>query len=337
MIPCTVNGLPLRFIFDTGASDVMLSLTEAIFMLKNDYISESDFTGTERYQVANGEIEEGYTLLLRRIEIGGEFLTNVKASIIMKADAPLLLGQSALSQLGAFHFDYAQNVLTIGGGGAISTGSMFLPAYDSTVERITFPSGAIYVGQILDGKRHGQGTMTYPDGEKYVGQHKSGKSHGQGTSTWANGEKYTGDYVNDMFHGQGTYVFSDGKRYIGDFENNINHGHGTMTFPNGDKYTGGFMNGMFHGQGTFTYANGNKFVGEYKYDKRSGQGTMTGPDADYIGEWKDGAPHGQGAWYSPGFNYIGGWKDGAMHGQGTLKMANGESHTGKFENGRPVR
>ena len=38
-MPCTINGLPLKFIFDTGASDVSISLTEASFMLKNDFIS----------------------------------------------------------------------------------------------------------------------------------------------------------------------------------------------------------------------------------------------------------------------------------------------------------
>ena len=32
-VPCTINGLPLKFIFDTGASDVTLSSVEANFML----------------------------------------------------------------------------------------------------------------------------------------------------------------------------------------------------------------------------------------------------------------------------------------------------------------
>lgn len=30
IIPCKVNGLQLSFIFDTGASDVTISLTEAL-------------------------------------------------------------------------------------------------------------------------------------------------------------------------------------------------------------------------------------------------------------------------------------------------------------------
>ena len=41
-VPGKVNGLSMKFIFDTGASNVCLSLTEALFMLKNGYIKEAD-------------------------------------------------------------------------------------------------------------------------------------------------------------------------------------------------------------------------------------------------------------------------------------------------------
>ena len=41
-IPCEVNGLKLKLIFDTGASDVSISLVEAMFMLKNGYLTEDD-------------------------------------------------------------------------------------------------------------------------------------------------------------------------------------------------------------------------------------------------------------------------------------------------------
>lgn len=54
IIPCKVNGLNLNFIFDTGASDVSLSLTEASFMLKNGYLDSNDIIGTSDYLDANG-------------------------------------------------------------------------------------------------------------------------------------------------------------------------------------------------------------------------------------------------------------------------------------------
>lgn len=114
-VPCKVNGLQLKFILDTGSSNVSLSLSEAIFMLKNGYLSETDFTGTEKYRIANGEIHEGYTLNLREIEVGGRILYNIKASIVQTMDAPLLLGQSALGQLGKFQIDYESNTLHLSG------------------------------------------------------------------------------------------------------------------------------------------------------------------------------------------------------------------------------
>ena len=72
IIPCKVNGLNLNFIFDTGASDVSISLTEASFMLKNGYLDKSDIIGTSKYLDANGNINEGVTINLKEIEIAGE-------------------------------------------------------------------------------------------------------------------------------------------------------------------------------------------------------------------------------------------------------------------------
>lgn len=112
-MPCKVNGLSLKFIFDTGASSVSISLTEALFMLKNGYLKESDLLGTEYYQFANGDVGEGTEILLREIDIGGVRLNNVRASITHSMGAPLLLGQSALSRLGRFQMDYATNTLTL--------------------------------------------------------------------------------------------------------------------------------------------------------------------------------------------------------------------------------
>lgn len=99
-IPCKVNGLALTFIFDTGASDVTISLTEAMFMLKNGYLSKADILGKESYQTADGTISEGTVINLKTIEIEGLLLNNVRASIVHQQNAPLLLGMSAISKLG---------------------------------------------------------------------------------------------------------------------------------------------------------------------------------------------------------------------------------------------
>ena len=48
-IPCKVNGVDLKFIFDTGASSVTISLTEALFMLKNGHLLGSSVYTTYAY------------------------------------------------------------------------------------------------------------------------------------------------------------------------------------------------------------------------------------------------------------------------------------------------
>jgi len=103
--PCKVNGLQLRFIFDTGASNVSISLSEAIFMLKNGYLADTDLHGSTYSQIANGDIIENTSINIRELEIGGIKLFNVSAIIVHELSAPLLLGQSAIQKLGKIQLE----------------------------------------------------------------------------------------------------------------------------------------------------------------------------------------------------------------------------------------
>jgi clan AA aspartic protease (TIGR02281 family) len=112
-LPCKVNGLKLNFIFDTGASGVSLSMSEAMFMFKNGYLSKEDIIGKTDFQDANGEINEGIVINIKEIEIAGIKLDNVNASIVKNYKAPLLLGQSAIKKLGGINLDLNSNTITI--------------------------------------------------------------------------------------------------------------------------------------------------------------------------------------------------------------------------------
>lgn len=101
-IPCVVNGLRLKLIFDTGASNVCISQSVALMMLENDYLSIDDIKGTSQSQVADGRIVDHTKINLRKIQIGNKVLTNVEAVVIHGQTAPLLLGQSALKRLGRY-------------------------------------------------------------------------------------------------------------------------------------------------------------------------------------------------------------------------------------------
>ncbi len=112
-VKCRVNDLPLYFIFDTGASDVTLSMVEATFMVKNGYLSDSDIVGSQRYMDANGNVSVGTVINLKEVDFGGFTLNNVKASVVLNQKAPLLLGQSVLGRLGKIEIDNQRQVLKI--------------------------------------------------------------------------------------------------------------------------------------------------------------------------------------------------------------------------------
>ena len=111
-LACKINELPLNFMFDTGASDISISQTEVQFMLKNGYMKQSDILGSQRFQIANGEIEIGTNIILRKVEIGGYILHNVSASVINNKKAPLLFGQSALGKYGKIVLDNEKRTIT---------------------------------------------------------------------------------------------------------------------------------------------------------------------------------------------------------------------------------
>lgn len=104
-----VNGLPLKFIFDTGASSIFISPAEALVLVKQGTLSEEDLIGQERYQDATGGISVGTVINLKEVKIGNKILRNVKASVSDNVDSPLLLGQSALEQFGSIEIDNRNN------------------------------------------------------------------------------------------------------------------------------------------------------------------------------------------------------------------------------------
>jgi aspartyl protease family protein len=112
-VPCTVNGLQMNFIFDTGASNVSISLTEAKYMMKNGHLNKEDLVGATYFQFADGNISQGTKVVIRELKIGNRTLRNVEANVVHTDNAPLLLGQSALQRFGLITVDYSNKRLII--------------------------------------------------------------------------------------------------------------------------------------------------------------------------------------------------------------------------------
>ncbi len=99
-IKCKVNGAPMKMYFDTGASSVSISLATALYLRDNDLIDKTDILGKAKTATADGTIVDNMVIRLKDVEIGGMHLKNVEAVVSSSLNAPLLLGQTAISKLG---------------------------------------------------------------------------------------------------------------------------------------------------------------------------------------------------------------------------------------------
>lgn len=110
-IPIKLNGTDMEVIFDTGASDIVISSVEASFLFRQGKLKEKDILGETNFQVADGSISSGVRINLERVQIGNHCLHDVEATVVDNIDAPLLLGQSALERFGSLRIDYKTGVI----------------------------------------------------------------------------------------------------------------------------------------------------------------------------------------------------------------------------------
>ncbi|XP_054480941.1 MORN repeat-containing protein 2 [Anoplopoma fimbria] len=109
-----------------------------------------------------------------------------------------------------------------------------------------FPNGDRYEGECSRSasgvmKRSGAGKHTSACGIIYIGEWLEDKMHGRGTLQHPSGALYEGELKDNMYHGTGTYTFPDGSTYKGHFHNNRLEGDGAFTDTQGLVWTGEFL------------------------------------------------------------------------------------------------
>jgi aspartyl protease family protein len=106
LIEAVVNGAPVDFLVDTGASDIVLTLEDA----ERLGLQPETLRFTQRFATANGEVR-GAPVVLRELRIGQFSLFDVPASV---NEAPLrvsLLGMSFLAQLNGYRVEDGRLIL----------------------------------------------------------------------------------------------------------------------------------------------------------------------------------------------------------------------------------
>ena len=107
-----INGLRLKFIFDTGASSICISSSEASVLYRQGTLQKEDILDIQYFQDATGTISAGTRINLKTVKIGDRVLNNINATVIDNSQAPLLLGQTALEKFGKISIDNDKGEIT---------------------------------------------------------------------------------------------------------------------------------------------------------------------------------------------------------------------------------
>jgi len=223
--------------------------------------------------------------------------------------------------------------------------------------------GAVYRGEIRDGKRNGMGVLEYDSGDMYEGEFYMNQFHGKGTYYWGTlDEKYIGEWFQGEKNGHGTHYYINGDYYEGEWKNNVMHGKGKfhklhsyvkeaiwsegvcsslvlIKFANRERYEGDTNGTKKEGFGTYTYSDGRVYEGNWVEDRKEGLGIMTYSTGQrYEGQFKKNLRHGFGRWYyKNGDYYEGQFRDDMKHGVGKYVYKDGAVEEYDFEYGRTVR
>ncbi len=102
----------IDMIIDSGCSGTLISVSEAKYLYEKGGISDDDFLGTSRAQIADGSIVENLVVNLRKLEIGGLIMCeDVEATVSNNTNAPLLLGNEVLNRTASYSVDNENKVI----------------------------------------------------------------------------------------------------------------------------------------------------------------------------------------------------------------------------------
>ena len=77
--------------------------------------------------------------------------------------------------------------------------------------------------------------MSYKNGSVYIGQLLNGFRHGEGFYTRFDGSTYKGSFSYDQYDGYGEAKYNNSTEYEGNFSRGFKCGHGVFFYTNGDK------------------------------------------------------------------------------------------------------
>ena len=111
----TIDGVTGEFIFDTGASSIVINASMFNQLQRRGKVPHHAIVGNTYVTIADGSIVTATLARLQNFEVGNLHLDEVEVLIMPGSDAPLLIGQSFFRNFGKLTIDNANNLLLLEG------------------------------------------------------------------------------------------------------------------------------------------------------------------------------------------------------------------------------
>jgi len=105
-VRCEVNGYPINMFVDPTLREPVISLQNALNLLRDGAISKDDFAGDPEEVLANSSILDGSVFLVEEIKVEREYITMIEVKVMHKlAENEFYIDQATFSQIGDFVID----------------------------------------------------------------------------------------------------------------------------------------------------------------------------------------------------------------------------------------
>jgi tetratricopeptide (TPR) repeat protein len=112
-VPVRINDqITLKFVIDSGASDVSVPADVVMTLLRTGTITDADFLGTQKYRMADGSTVPSQQFVIRSLKVGDRTLNDVTGSVA-SVEGGLLLGQSFLRRFKSWSIDNQREALIL--------------------------------------------------------------------------------------------------------------------------------------------------------------------------------------------------------------------------------
>ena len=110
-IKISISGVSKYYLFDTGASDLIIDRDTERELLLNGVLKRENYIGKTQYTTANNQIMEAQMVKVNNITIGDYTISNVVISIV--DEGSLLCGKSFLDKFYKWEIDKQNKVLVL--------------------------------------------------------------------------------------------------------------------------------------------------------------------------------------------------------------------------------